>query len=229
MCFSASASFTASALLFGMGALALYQTQHRRERLFAAMPIWFALQQFVEGLLWIGFKHPTPWLTQLTTPVFAFFSHVWWPIYVPLAVLLLEPAGRRRQALWVFSLAGLVLGGALLTVLLTYPVQARVSGQHIEYLSPHFRPGLTMGVYLLTTTVSPMLSSHRLVRWFGVLSLLAFVAVYAAWATWFISVWCFFAALLSGVVCLHFFDRQRVPRPSGARITLAKTTSRLDA
>ena len=229
MCFSAGASFTASVLLFGMGSLSLYQAQRPRERLFAAMPMVFALQQFVEGLLWLSFEQASPWLTQLTTHVFALFSHVWWPIYVPLAVVLLEPAGRRRQALWGLVLVGALLGGYLLTIMLTYPVQARISGQHIEYLSPHFHALTTMGLYLLTTAFSPMLSSHRLVRWFGALSVLAFGAAYAAYATWFISVWCFFAALLSGVVCLHFFDRQRVPSPSGPRITLAQTTSRLDA
>ena len=229
MCFSAGASFTASVLLFGMGSLSLYQAQRPRERLFAAMPMVFALQQFIEGLLWLSFDQPTPWLTGLTTHAFAFFSHVWWPIYVPLAVLLLEPTGWRRRGLWLMVGIGTLLGGYLLTILLTYPVQARISGQHIEYISPHFHALATMGAYLLTAAFSPMLSSHRLVRWFGVLSVLAFMAAYAAYANWFISVWCFFAALLSGVVCLHFFDRQRVPRPSGARITLAQPTSRLDA
>ena len=229
MCFSAGASFTASVLLFGMGSLSLYQAQRPRERLFAAMPMVFALQQFIEGLLWIGLSQSLPWLTQWTTHAFAFFSHVWWPIYVPLAVVLLQPAGWRRQALWGLVLTGSILGGYLLTILLTYSVQARISGQHIEYLSPHFHALVTMGLYLLTAAFSPMLSSHRLVRWFGALSVLAFMAAYAVFATWFISTWCFFAALLSGVVCLHFFDRQRVPRPSGTRITLAQTSSRLDA
>ncbi len=229
MCFSAGASFTASAVLLGMGALSLYQAQRPRERMFAAMPLWFALQQFIEGLLWLSFDQAAPRLTQLTTHAFAFFSHVWWPIYVPLAVLLLEPPGRHRPALWWMVLAGALLGGYLLTILLSYPVLARISGQHIEYISPHFHALTTMGLYLLTATVSPMLSSHRLVRWFGVLSVLAFVVAYAIFATWFISVWCYFAALLSSVVCLHFFDQQRVPSPSGTRITLAQPTSRLDA
>lgn len=229
MCFSASASFAASAVLVGLGALSLAQAQRPREQLFAAMPMIFALQQFVEGLLWLGLNQSLPWLSQLAIHAFAFFSHVWWPIYVPLAVLLLEPAGWRRQGLWAMVLIGTVLGGYLLSVLLTYPVQARISGDHIEYLSPHFHALPTMGAYLLAATVSPMLSSQRIVRWFGALSALAFVAAYAIFATWFISVWCFFAALLSGVVCLHFFDRQRVPRPSGARITLAQPSSRLDA
>jgi hypothetical protein len=62
-------------------------------------------------------------------------------------------------------------------------------------------------LYLLSTTVTLLLSSHRTVKLFGALSLLSFGAAYYFYATWFISVWCFFAALLSAVVCLHFLPR----------------------
>ena len=40
------------------------------------------------------------------------------------------------------------------------------------------------------------------------LVLLSFGAVYYIYAIWFISVWCFFAALLSAVVYLHFVLRK---------------------
>ena len=43
---------------------------------------------------------------------------------------------------------------------------------------------------------------------FGVLALSSFAAAYFFYATWFISVWCFFAALLSTVVYLHFVLRR---------------------
>ena len=65
-----------------------------------------------------------------------------------------------------------------------------------------------MTLYLLSTAVSPLLSTHRMVVVFGALALLSFGAAYAFYATWFISVWCFFAALLSAVVYLHFGVRE---------------------
>ena len=61
-----------------------------------------------------------------------------------------------------------------------------------------------MTLYLISTTVSPLLSTLRGVKVFGLLALLSFGAAYYFYATWFISVWCFFAALLSVVVYLHF-------------------------
>ena len=50
-------------------------------------------------------------------------------------------------------------------------------------------------------------SSHRSVKLFGLAALLSFIGAYAAYAKWFISVWCFFAAVLSVIVLLHFTNR----------------------
>jgi hypothetical protein len=49
-----------------------------------------------------------------------------------------------------------------------------------------------------------LFSSHRAVKLFGIAALLSFVASYAVYTRWFFSIWCFFAAILSGIVFLHF-------------------------
>ena len=212
MCFSATASFSAGALLLGIGTLTLRSAmaaQQRRELPFAAIPLLFALQQLIEGVIWLTFSDEAPLLNSVMTHVYSFFSHVLWPIYVPVAVLLMEPAGWRRRALFGFVAAGTVVGAYLLYVLVAFPVVSQPTGQHIEYVSPHFFAAVTMALYLLSTAISPLLSSHRMVQVFGVLALLSFGAAYAFYAMWFISVWCFFAALLSAVVYLHFALRGR--------------------
>lgn len=71
-----------------------------------------------------------------------------------------------------------------------------------------------MVLYLSATSVSMMLTSHPMVRLFGILALAAAVVSYVAYARWFISVWCFFAALMSVVVCLHLAGR----RPQAGRL-----------
>jgi hypothetical protein len=73
-----------------------------------------------------------------------------------------------------------------------------------EYVSPYFFAATAMALNLLSTTIGPILSTHRIVMVFGVLALLSFAAAYFFFATWFISVWCFFVALLSAVIYLHF-------------------------
>jgi hypothetical protein len=212
MCFSATASFSAGALLLGMGTLTLRSalaTRQRRALPFAAIPMLFAVQQLIEGVIWLTFTEEAARLNAVMTLVYSFFSHVLWPVYVPVAVMLMEPNGWRRRALIAFVAAGAAVGAYLLYVLVAFPVVSKLTGQHIEYDSPHFFAAATMTLYLLSTVLSPLLSSHRMVGVFGTLALLSFGAAYAFYATWFISVWCFFAALLSAVVYLHFEVRRR--------------------
>ena len=210
MCFSASASFTAGVGLLGVGtltlraALASNDPHRRRDLPFAALPLLFAIQQLIEGVVWLTFSNGAKQLNAVLTHVYSFFSHVLWPIYVPVAVVLMEPEGWRRRAMISFVAAGATVAAYLLYVLFAFPVVSRPIEQHIEYVSPHYFAAVTMTLYLLSSVVSPLLSTHRMVFVFGVLALLSFGAAYVFYATWFISVWCFFAALLSAVIYLHF-------------------------
>ena len=203
MCFSATASFSAGAVLLVIGSLTLRSASRPRELAFAAIPLLFAIQQLIEGVIWLTFRVDAPLLNSVMTHAYSFFSHVLWPVYVPVAVVLMEPAGWRRRALTAFVAAGAAVAAYLLYVLVAFPILSRPTGQHIEYVSPHFFAAVTMTLYLLSTALSPLLSTHRMVGVFGVLALLSFGAAYAFYATWFISVWCFFAALLSAVIYLH--------------------------
>ena len=214
MCFSATASFTASAVLLGIGALTLRRVERPGDRALAAIPILFAIQQALEGLVWLSLNGKIHGMLGPATQVYSLFSHVLWPIYVPLAVWLAEPPGSRRRGLFGFMVAGAAVGGFLLYGMIVNPIVARPIGQHIDYDSPHFYVAAVLALYLAATTVSQMLSSHRWIRWFGVLALGSAVAAYVAYAQWFISVWCFFAALLSGVIYLHV-RRRPVSGPGG--------------
>jgi hypothetical protein len=55
--------------------------------------------------------------------------------------------------------------------------------------------------------LSMMLSLRRAFKSFGILVVLSFGAAYYFYAIRFISVWCFFAALLSVLFNLHFRSR----------------------
>lgn len=211
MCFSATASFSASAFLFVAAAVTLKSVRHRREMPFAAIPLLFGIHQFCEGVIWLTFSHPAPLLNAVMTHAYSLFSHVLWPVYVPIAVVLIEAPGPRRRILCAFAAAGLAVGGYLLYIIVAFPVIALAAGHHIEYVSPHFLNTFTMLLYLMAVTVTPMLSSHRMVNLFGALALLSFGAAYYFYMTWFISVWCLFAAILSGAVLWHFASG-RAPR-----------------
>lgn len=181
----------------------------------------FAIQQSTEGVIWLTFSRDAPLLNGVLTHVYSFFSHVLWPVYVPLAVLLMEPPGRRRHVLLAVVAAGTLVGAYLLYVLLAYPVVSWLVGQHIEYVSPHFFAALTMTLYLIATTASLLLLMQVRVRiFFGAVSVLAFAVAYIFYAQWFISVWCFFAALLSVLVCFQLSNatHQWQPSPIAAQL-----------
>ncbi|HQR57216.1 MAG TPA: hypothetical protein PLW72_14610, partial [Burkholderiaceae bacterium] len=137
-------------------------------------------------------------------------------IYVPLAALALETVPWRRRVLTAIAFAGSAVGLYLLAALFTLPIVATVTGRHIAYESPHFYALAAMSLYLVGTCASLMFSSHMRVVAFGVAAFVSAVAAWAFYATWFISVWCFFAGVLSVIVFLYFADPRRAARVSGA-------------
>jgi hypothetical protein len=208
VCFSATASFTAGVTLSAVGALTIAKVKRRAELPFAAIPLLFGIQQIVEGFVWLSFSHHAPELRQTMTYIYSVFSHVLWPIYVPLAFLILETTPCRRKVMLGFQLAGLTVGLYLLYAILTTNVVAKVESHHLVYDSPHFFIGPVIVLYLASTCFTGTFSSHLFVRLFGGLALPAFLASYLFAEYALISVWCFFAAILSLLIYLHLRYRR---------------------
>jgi hypothetical protein len=204
MCFSATVSFTAGSALLLVGAWTVRLSRQPRELPFAMIPLLFGVQQLIEGVLWLQPPATAPALNAALTQIYSYFSQVLWPIYIPLSVLLLETVVWRRRVLSLITGAGTVCGLFLLSYLVRLQVTSAVQGHHMVYVFEHFHVLAATGLYLLGTCIGPLISSHRSVRLFGVAATLSFMATYAFYATWFISVWCFFAGVLSGVVLLYF-------------------------
>jgi hypothetical protein len=209
MCFSASASFIAGGSLCAVGAATLSKARRAGEVPFAAIPLLFGIQQLIEGVLWLSFRLDAALVNQISTYAYSMFSHVLWPVLVPIAVGLLEPE-RRRRAFLALQLGGIAVGVYLLYLIVRFPITSKID-EHIVYVSPHFYQLPVMTLYLAATCASCMFSSRRLVRVFGGLALLSFGAAYWIHAAAFFSVWCFFAALLSGIIYLHFMPPSVAP------------------
>lgn len=69
----------------------------------------FAIQQAIEGLVWLGFTNHAPELVRAATLAHAFFAYLLWPAWLPLAVRLIEPGAGRRQVLDVLLVSGVAL------------------------------------------------------------------------------------------------------------------------
>jgi hypothetical protein len=217
MCFSASASFIAGTSLCAVGVATLKTAETRAELPFATIPLLFGMQQLIEGVIWLTFSHDAPLLRQVMTYLYSGFSHVLWPMYVPFAVGLLEAVRWRKKAIFAFEAAGVAVGLYLLYFIVTSPVVVEVIGHHIVYVSPHFYVVPMMTLYLAATCFSCFFSSHGFVRLFGVLALVSFIAAYIVQVMATVSIWCFFAAILSLLIYLHLRFRKLGGFPGNPR------------
>jgi hypothetical protein len=219
MCFSATASFIAGTALSVLGVATLRATRRKAEIPFAAIPLLFGLQQIVEGTLWLSFSFDAPQLNVAMTYLFSIFSHVLWPMFVPFSIGLLEAVPWRRKVIWGFQGVGLLVGLYLLYMIIKFPVTS-VAAANIVYVSPHFYKLPVMLLYLAATCVSCFFSSQATIRLFGAIALLLFLLAYGFFAVALFSVWCFFAAVLSAIIYVHFRSGRRGGRPlekGGAR------------
>ncbi len=205
MCFSATASFVAGTALSAAGAATLRMASRRAEIPFAMIPLLFGAHQLTEGMVWLSFRSGSHLPNGTLTLVYSMISHVFWPVYIPFAVGLLETDPSRRKALVACQVAGVVVGLYLLYLVVQFPVTSRVLDNHIAYESPHVYRLPLMLLYLVATCASSLASSSRIIQVFGALTLAAFIAAYLIHAATFFSVWCFFAALLSLIVYCYFW------------------------
>lgn len=206
MCFSAPVSFAAAALLVPIGFRGLHFAWQADRRLLAlaAFPLFFGVQQFIEGLLWLNLGGFQAQYTQASALGFLFFVYLFWPIWVPLAARALENRPRPRRILLAIALMVGVLGTLLYISLLFGDAQLQVSVvqnsilyQHRPLFDLQWNDWVVRTLYALVVTL-PFLASNMLrLRIFGALIALslALSAIYFDHA--FTSVWCFFAAILS--------------------------------
>jgi hypothetical protein len=223
MCFSATASFASGLTLLAVGAVAVRSVSQSRDLAYSLIPTLFGVQQLIEGTLWLNLGTSNAAWRDALTLSYTLFSHVLWPIYVPLCIWLTERSYVHRRRLAALSVMGFVVGTYLLLSIVRDPISAYASGRHIVYASNDPHNVWVMIGYLLSTCLSGMISSQRVIRVFGYFTLMSFAIAYALYTTWFISVWCFFAALLS-VSVLQYCLRDRRHR-SGASLLIRKHES----
>lgn len=209
MCFSATASFVTAGLTGAIGIVCLTKASNARQLPLAATPILFALQQTIEGLLWLNLLwEPGGLDSAALTSSYLFFAEVFWPIYSPLAVFLIEPSIGRRHFMLFCLAVGVSLGTYLLWPILTQTHNAAIQDGHIVYAAEHRRLDVVALSYLTATSLPLVLSSHRTMVVLGAITLVGSMVAYVSYWEAFVSVWCFFAAAAS-VAILHHFDWTR--------------------
>jgi hypothetical protein len=205
MCFSAAASFTASGVVSVSGVAALSRARKPSHLLLGAIPFFFAIHQFGEGMLWLALSDPLYSAWQRPGMfTFLIVARVVWPVWVPLTMWALEPLPTRRKLLAILTAAGAVLAVLCAYGLVAYPVSARIVGSHVQYRldSPPLFRWVTDVSYAVVTVVPPLMSGIAMMRFIGLLLLGSLVISKIFFYAYFFSVWCFFAALISVMVVL---------------------------
>lgn len=228
MCFSATASFTAAVVAGSIGTVTLWKaagTGNRALLPIAAFPALFALQQAVEGFLWLDLARPDPGTCRpFLTHAFLGYAEVFWPIFAPLAAWLIEPVQWRRRLIGICAAVGVALSAYLLWEMIRDPYTASAATGHIVYRNTVDYPTGIEIPYVLATTISLLLSSHRLIQLLAIVILGGFAVAYWSYNQSYISVWCFFAAVSSVIVYLfvrgeaqpiHQRHHDRQPEKSG--------------
>lgn len=200
MCFSMTASVAAGSVLTVAGAAAVTLVRRRADLPLALMPLLFGVQQLVEGVVWWSLDHDDPTLNLRSTFAYMLFSHVLWPTFVPLAIRSAEVVAWRRRALAAFAAVGAVVSLDGLATLWSGAVTSHVAGSSIRYPMPSL---YVIALYLLATCVATLFSSRRLLQVLGAVAL--GLALFTLWlyAAVFVSVWCFFSAVLTVVLLVH--------------------------
>jgi hypothetical protein len=168
MCFSATANFVGSGVLGAVGVVTFTKVKHRRELLFAALPLLFAIHQFIEGFVWLGLDGIlSPTVAHNMGAAFMLYAQGLLPFLLPLSVLLFEPTARSRRRMLPF----LVLGGAttlyILWALTAFPTQIYVRGNSIVYINQATNNTAVAFVYVIATCGSLFFSKERPMVLFG--------------------------------------------------------------
>lgn len=205
MCFSATVSFTAAAILVPVGTYCLAASRNAGVgwMAFAAYPMAFGLQQVMEGIVWRGIDTGNLSLIEMAARGFAFFSHFFWLFWVPFSVWLLETDTTRKKILLFLTAFGFCYGLSIFIPLLREEwLSVEVVRDSLDYRATMIYDGvvdriIVRIVYALQVVTAFMVSTNPRVRLFGVLILLSVIAAFIVYKHAFVSVWCFFAALLS--------------------------------
>jgi hypothetical protein len=214
VCFSASANFIGSAVLGAVGVATLTEVKHRREVLFAAMPLLFALHQFTEGFVWLGLDgNLPPIVAHDAGAAYVLYAQGLLPFLFPLSILLLESTPGRRRRMLDFTLLGGALAVYILWGLIAYPLKVYAQAHGIVYLNQMTTTDVVAVIYVAATCGALFFSGFRILVVLGWLNLIGLLVVILVRRYEFTSIWCAYAAVVS-VIIYFFFRRSRSQRPA---------------
>lgn len=197
MCFSANASFTASAFLLLCSILTLKRAQPK-QRMLAAVPLLFSLQQFFEGLVWLGLSsnnYPT-----MAMYSYLFFVDIVWPLWIPFSIRYATTNKAEKKAVRIPIIAGFLIAAITIIGFFTLPpTTAQIEHHHIYYAVPlpYWLQIPTSLLYLIATLVPFFIVKQRYFTLMGTMLAISYILSLIFFYHYHLSMWCFFVAVMS--------------------------------
>lgn len=206
MCFSAGASFGASAVLSVIGTAGVIKARTISQGLFAGIPFLFSIQQLSEGLLWLSLNNKDLAAGQsFFTYTFLVFAMMVWPLLIPLTIRLLEKDPKKKKQINLLLGIGTFVFVAIGCVLLIFPVKVIPMHHHLHYsfdFPSTSRTGIVIFslLYFMATIIPAFISSIKRMKWLGISFGASYLFAITFYSGFVVSTWCFFAAILSIVI-----------------------------
>jgi hypothetical protein len=214
MCFSAGASFIAGTVLISIGIASVSKVNKKSNYLFASIPIIFGFQQLTEGIIWMSlYNAENRYSLKVASYLFLFIAQVIWPTWVPLSILLLDKKNLRKNIQKLLVILGAALSIYLVYCLYCFHIDAKIVGHHIAYFQayPVNTKGYVLVAYGLVTILPALVSQIKSMWLLGLCLLLSYLVTAIFYEAFTLSVWCFFAAIISAYVYLIIL-RIRTPQ-----------------
>ena len=215
MCFSPQADVVGGLVICAIGVDAVRHVRQRREFLALAwIPVLLGAHQFIEALVWLRLQGHLPrGIGHVALWAYLLIAFVVLPVFVPLAVIALEPTRRRKLMMVPFALTGTVIAVILFAAMVRGPISVTLAPHHLSY-GVRVTDGLLIIVlYVVAVCGALLFSGYRDVVIFGAVNLVAVIVI--AWLTisGFASIWCAWAAVSSAAITLHL----RFAKPDSQR------------
>lgn len=208
MCFSASASFGISAALAVAGVFSLKKVSARNQIPFASIPLIFAIQQLIEGIVWLSMKNEISVDGTVPVYLYLFFAQLFWPFWVPFSIFILEKNKFRKKILLALVFLSFVDVLFLWNGLVKYDVKASIADYHIKYEidTDSIMMKYNYIIYLLCTVGTLFVSTVKKMYILGVIIAGSAIITILFFKENFISVWCYFAAAISVYILIIIND-----------------------
>jgi len=201
-----------------IGAIGIYAVRHVRQRrefvAVAWIPLLLGAHQFIEALVWLWLQGHVPrGIGQVALWAYLLIAFVVLPVFIPLAVIALEPTRRRKGMMVPFALIGTVVGAILLAAKVRGPIGVRLASYHLSYSIRVPDGFLIIALYVVAVCGPLLMSGYRNVVIFGAVNLVAVIVIAKLTISGFASVWCGWAAVSSAAIALHCRNAEPATQP----------------